>query len=122
MNPQRENIPLNVRLGKWAGLFAGAMAWGLEQQIVATTAYTRCPEGTKVLATTVGIVCGLIAVIGGVLSWHALRQLPGNTNAQSDMRVDADRFIAILSIMMAVMGVLAITFGTPAGWILRCER
>jgi len=119
MNPQRENLPLNVRFGKWAGLFSGSMAWGLEQQILSTTAYTSCPPGANVLATTVAVVCALVAIAGGLLSWRAMRALPESA-PQSDVRLHADRFIAVMSMMMAVMGVLAIAFGTPAGWIVRC--
>ena len=122
MNPQRENIPLNVRFGKWAGLIAGATAWGIEQQVLATTVYTRCPEGTGRMATLVAILCALLALGGGIWSWRALRQLPVSSPTEPDLRTHADRFIAVLSIMMVVMGLLAIAYGTPAGWILRCER
>jgi hypothetical protein len=119
MNPQRENLPLDVRFGKWAGLFCGSMGWGLEQQILSTTAFTACPPGANVLATTVAVVCAVIAIAGGLWSWRALRSLPESA-PQSDVRLHSDRFIAVMSMMMAVFGVLAIAFGTPAGWIVRC--
>jgi hypothetical protein len=122
MNPQRENIPLHLRLGKWAGLIAGSAAWGIEQQVLSTTVYTRCPEGSAALATSVAILCALFALVGGFVSWRAMRQLPVSSPTEPDLRTHADRFIAVLSIMMAVMGLLAIAFGTPAGWILRCGR
>ena len=121
MNPQRANIPLSLRFGKWAGFFSGSMGWGLEQQILSTLVYTSCPPGVSSVAAAVTIVCAAIALGGGLLSLHALRALPG-APARSDVRAQVDRFIAICSIMMAVLGVFAIAMGTSAGWILRCER
>jgi hypothetical protein len=121
MNPQRDNLPLSVRFGKWAGLFTGSIGWGLEQQILSTTIYTSCPVEIKSFASIVAAACAILALTGGLFSWHALRSLP-HSAPDSDLRTHTDRFIALCSILMTIIGVIAIVFGTPAGWILRCER
>jgi nitrate reductase gamma subunit len=109
-----------IRFGKWAGLYAGAIAWFADQQINSVVAWTRCPVSIQALVIAVGAICAVTAAAGGYFSFYALRRLPDA--AQASHSVKTDRFIALLSLLMACFSLLAVVFGTPAGLILRCER
>lgn len=104
-----------MRYRKWAGLWMGALAWFADQQIVATTAYTRCPPHPQPFVVTVGVVCALVALAGGWLSLTARKAALGPDAAP-------DRFIATVSALLACISLLAIVLGTSAGVLLRCER
>jgi hypothetical protein len=96
----------------------GALAWFADQQIVAATVYAKCPVRSHAFAVGVGVLCALMAILGGLQSWRARRAL---TDAD-DVGLRTDRFIATLSICFAVISLLAVIFGSTAGMILRCER
>ena len=98
---------------KWAGLWMGALAWFADQQIVATTAYARCPSHSARLVITVGVICALVALTGVWLSLSA-RKIAADSGP--------DRFIATVSALLACISLLAILFGTSAGLFLQCER
>jgi hypothetical protein len=108
------------RFGKWSGAWLGTLAWFADQQIMSMTVYASCPPRTHALALGVGAVCALLALIGGLHSWGVYRSLPAGEDTSAGRRTD--RFIAVLSVLLACIAILAIIFGTTAGVILRCER
>ena len=117
---ERRAIPMRTRIGKWSGLWCGAFAAFVDQQVVAQTIYTKCPEGSMQFALTVGVVCALIAAFGAAFSGATYRQLPSSDEGSASARTD--RFIAALSILMACFALLFIIFASSAGLFLRCER
>ena len=108
------------RFGKWSGAWLGTLAWVADQQIMSWTVFASCPPRTHALAVGVGAVCAVLALIGGLHSWSVYRALPPGDEASASRRTD--RFIAVLSIALACISILAIIVGTTAGVILRCER
>ena len=120
ISTERRTIPMRTRIGKWSGLWCGAFAAFVDQQVVAQTIYTKCPEGSTQFALAVGVVCALIAVFGAVYSGATYRTLP--SSEEGSARARTDRFIAMLSILMACFALLYIIFASPAGLFLRCER
>jgi hypothetical protein len=120
MSAQRHGYSPWIRFGKWSGGWLGTLAWVADQQIVSMTAYASCPPRSQALAVGVGLACGLLALVGGLHSWRAWRVLPAGPTVGDHTRTD--RFIAVLSMLLASISILAIVFGTTAGVILRCER
>ena len=120
MSAERHKLSPWHRFGKWSGAWLGTLAWIADQQIVSMTAYASCPPRSQALALGVGLACAVLAVTGGLHSWQAWRVLPAGPTA--DDRTRTDRFIAVLSMLLAAISILAIVFGTTAGVILRCER
>lgn len=125
MNPQRQGLPAGTRLGKWAGLTLGPFAAVVDQQVLVTLVYASCPAQSREWVTGVALICAFIAMAGAFLSLRVLRQLStAATEVQQtlDLRARTDRFVALMSVLVAAMSLAFIVFGTPAGWILRCER
>lgn len=120
MSNERRTVPMRIRVGKWSGLWCGALAAFVDQQVVSQTIYTKCPEGSLQFALTVGVICALISAFGAVFSGFIYLKLPSSEEGSASARTD--RFIAALSILMACFALLFIIFGSSAGWFLRCER
>jgi hypothetical protein len=117
---ERRTVPMKVRIGKWSGLWCGALAALLDQQIVSQTMYTKCTEQSTQFTLLVGAVCIGLGLFGAIFSASVYRSLPGRADASASARTD--RFIAALSILMACFAVLFVIFGSSASFFLRCER
>jgi hypothetical protein len=120
MSSESTVAPRLTRFAKWSGAWLGTLAWVVDQQVVSWTAYASCPPRSHTLAVGVGLVCGVVAILGGWHSLHVYRSHPPGEDAGANRRTD--RFIAMLSVLLACISLLAIIFGTTAGVILRCER
>lgn len=120
MLSERQTFSARLRYGKWAGLYMGPLAAFANQQIVATIVYADCPAHSAALVLGVGAACAAIGLLGALVSWRTRQALPSEHTASAALRTD--RFIATLSAIFAVICMLLTVFGTPAGWILRCER
>jgi hypothetical protein len=120
MSSERTVAPRLTRFAKWSGAWLGTLAWVVDQQVVAWTAYASCPPRIHALAIGVGLACGVVALLGGWHSFHLYRALQAGEEVSAGRRTD--RFIAMLSVLLAGISLLAIIFGTTAGVILRCER
>jgi hypothetical protein len=107
------------RIGKWLGLLTGAAAWALDQQIIATAAYARCPAKLDSVLLLTAVSCALLALVGGVVSLRVWQALPAAASASHTDRVD--RFIAALSVLLAGVSLLFIVFSSAAAFILGCE-
>jgi len=120
MSSERTVAPRLTRFAKWSGAWLGTLAWVIDQQVVSWTAYASCPPRIHALAVRVGVACAVVALLGGWHSFSVYRALPAGDEVSASRRTD--RFIAVLSILLACIALLAIVFGTTAGVILRCER
>ena len=117
---ERSTVPMRIRIGKWSGLWCGAVAAFVDQQVVAQTIYTKCPEGSTQFAFIVGAVCALISLFGAVFSAATYWNLPSSAEGSASARTD--RFIAALSVLMACFALLFVIFASSASLFLRCER
>jgi hypothetical protein len=111
---------MRIRIGKWSGLWCGALAALIDQQVVSQTIYTKCPVTTPQLALTVGLLCALLSLFGAIFSAITYRRLPSSEEGSASARTD--RFIAALSILMACFALVFVIFASSAGLFLRCER
>jgi hypothetical protein len=64
-------------LQPWAGLFLGAAAWIVHHQGASIAIYWDCRLGGPMLTAGLGLVCGLVAIGGGTVSWRARRDAAG---------------------------------------------
>jgi hypothetical protein len=120
ISTERRTIPMHIRIGKWSGLWCGAVAAFIDQQAVSQTIYTKCPVGTTQFTLIVGASCFFLALFGAIFSTLTYRQLPSSEESSASARTD--RFIAGLSILMACFAILFVIFASSAGLFLRCER
>jgi hypothetical protein len=120
MSSERTVAPRLTRFAKWSGAWLGTLAWAADQQVVSWITYANCPPRTHALALGVGVICAAVALLGGWHSFLVYRALPSGEEVSAIRRTD--RFIALLSVLLACISLLAIIFGTTAGVILRCER
>lgn len=61
----------------WAGLFLGALAWFVHHQVGSDLIGRNCRLGGPLLTGGLGLACGLVAVVGGAISWRARREPTG---------------------------------------------
>jgi hypothetical protein len=73
-----------------------------------------------VLVGTTAAICAFIAIATGAWSWSVRQSLRRDEDA--DLTAKTDRFIASLSVALAVIMVLFIVFSSAAVLFLRCER
>jgi hypothetical protein len=120
MAVERQTYSMRARWGKWAGFWLGLAAAFGDHQIVSNTVFARCPDNSQSFTLTVGAVCAAIALTGAAISWFTRQALPASPTTSAVLRTD--RFVATLSVLLAVLSFLVIVFGTTAGLFLRCER
>jgi hypothetical protein len=102
----------------WAGLFLGALAWAAHHQAGSNTVYWDCQLGGALLTGGLGLVCGLVAAGGGLVSWLS-REAPPSSHGRPESRA----FAAMVSVMGAGVFLLAIGFQTLAGFVIPgCQR
>jgi hypothetical protein len=100
----------------WAGLFAGAAAWFAHQQFGAGANYWDCRFGGPLWTILLALVCGLVAAVGGWMSWTA-RGTPGED------RTDTRSFAGLVGAATAAIFLMTIAFGTLASLIVpSCQR
>lgn len=107
----------SIRLGKWAGFFAGPTAWFADQQLVTSVVYARCPDNSTELVIGTGAICALLALAGLLVSWRAR-----SNSIEQAVYAKVDRFIATMSVAISGVSALAIVFASVAGVILQCQR
>ena len=94
------------RLTPWAGLFLGAAAWALHHQLGADANMWSCVQADGGFVILIGLICLVIALIGGVISWQA--SPPGEAPQYH-------RFARAVGMLAAGVFILAILFQTLAG-------
>lgn len=112
-----EATKLYKRPARWAGLFMGAAAWGLHQQLSSMLAYTHCGKAPTA-AIGAGVLCALTALFGAWLSWREAKASPPLEPA---MEGGSHHFIAYLSVLAAAIFTLVIVASVLAAVILGCE-
>jgi hypothetical protein len=120
MDDAREQLPVRIRYGKWAGGYGAVIALIAHQQIVASWVYTSCPKNPAALVIALASICSAIAIAGGVWSWRVFRSL--RDDEQVLLTAKTDRFIAALACALASVIVLFILFSSVAVLFLQCER
>lgn len=108
----------SVRFAPWAGLVAGLIAWFVNQQAGVLLVPWNCALGQPTPVLLLGLSALLLAGVGLLVSWRALRS--GDEAAASS----ADRrFISTLSIGLAGLFMLTILAQILAALLLTgCER
>ena len=103
-------------LTPWAGLFLGALAWFFDQQAGAGANYWDCKLGGPLMLVGLAIVCAIVVIAGGVISWRA-RGIAGEDQAGTR------RFSGVVGAASAGIFLLAIVFDTLASLIVpACAR
>jgi len=95
----------------WAGLFAGAAGWFVHQQFGANANYWDCRFGGPLWTILLALVCGVVVVTGGWMSWAA-RGTPGEDRASTRS------FAGLVGAATAAIFLMAILFGTLAGLVV----
>lgn len=67
------SAPTAERLGPWAGLVAGPVAWLVHHQAGSDLVYWRCRLGSPWLTAGIGIACLALALAGAAWSWRTSR-------------------------------------------------
>ena len=104
------------RVRPWSGLILGATGWFLDHQLGADLIFHDCRRGGPWLSGGLAIICGLLVVAGGAMSWTASRHanLPTNQNRE---------FSGLVAAGAAALFLLAILLQTFAGFIVpACHR
>lgn len=108
---------IGERMAPWWGFIAGPLVWWVHQRGIADWAYFECHAGGLTLRVVAWIVAAAVLLLAAFPAWRLWRGWPGR--AEPDTR----RFLALLSLGMAAIFLLAITFQTLAGVILpECFR
>jgi hypothetical protein len=95
----------------WAGLASGPLAWGLSTQLNYALPDWMCAHGINPVPW-IALVLALFALAGGAMSW---------TSRQGAH--DADRFLAGVGALMALLFALVIIAQGAAGFVFTgCER
>lgn len=112
MSPRFQTSPA----APWTGLFVGAAAWAADHQLSSDGNYWDCARAGGPFVVVVGLVCLAVAVGGGILSWNARPDTPGEAT-------ESRRFARFIGAAAAAVFALAIAFGTWAGVLLPgCQR
>jgi hypothetical protein len=108
---------LQSGLTPWLGWISGPIAWVIHHQVIADSVYFDCHVGERGADVVVGLLCILLALAGGALSW-AGRQGPADQPKPKNRR-----FIADMGLGMALLFTVALAFQTLAGFIIPgCAR
>lgn len=103
-------------LAPWTGLLVGAGAWFAHHQIGSDANIWNCRDAGGAFTILVGLVCGAVAMAGGLISWAALA--PDDGDARQNRN-----FARIVGMTGAALFLLAIAFQTLAGVLVpACHR
>jgi hypothetical protein len=110
--------PERKAIAPWTGLFVGAGGWFLHHQAGSDAVFWDCRLGGPLLTGLLGLVCGLLVLGGGVISWRAR-----NPSAEAEDRPESHSFAGVVGAGAAGLFLLAIAFQTLSGFIIpACER
>lgn len=98
----------------WGGLLAGPLAWTVSTQLNYVLVPWQCTHGVQ-LVPMLSVILAVLALLGGVLSWHAGRI---GRAAFRPEREGVQRFIATLGMLAAGLFALVILAQGSAGLVL----
>jgi hypothetical protein len=103
-------------LAPWAGLLVGAAAWFAHHQIGSDANIWDCRGAGGAFTVVVGLICGAIALAGGLISWAATAPDDGDTRQNRS-------FARVVGMTGAAIFLLAIGLQTLAGVLVpACHR
>jgi hypothetical protein len=108
-------------LAPWAGLFLGAGAWFAHQQSISSLIYWDCRLGGPLATAGSGLAFGMVAAVGGLISWRAHRRA---ARAAMENGAPHNRSVAgLIGAGSAAIFLLAIAFQGLIGFIVPvCHR
>jgi len=100
-------------LAPWSGLILGGLGWAISHQAGSDSVTSNCIGTHPWLLLVIGLAGLAMSAIGGLISLAVMRRGGDETMAR--------RFIAVVSVMAALLLGLAIVVQTSAGLIIpRC--
>jgi hypothetical protein len=104
---------MRSRFAPWAGWLLPALAWAVHHQAGSDLDFGNAAcSAAGAPQVVLGLVCALVAALGGWLSWTSRKGVSGD--AGMEPRV----FIALVGAMAGGVFLLAILYGTTASLIV----
>jgi hypothetical protein len=100
--------------GPWAGMYLGALAWVGDHQLGSDLNFWRCNVGNAPAVVILGLAFGLLAALGGWLSWTSRGAGEGEASART--------FAAWVGAGAAGIFILAIALQTGSALVPECHR
>jgi hypothetical protein len=123
MDSSTAKMPLLATDGvSWTGLFAGPLAWFLEQAVSYVLVPWSCDTGRHLPLHLVSPAALLLVLAGGVLSWRdwSRRRQASSEDAQADGRA---HFLAATGLLMCALFALAVLMeGAATFYFDPCQR
>lgn len=108
---------LTSPLAPWLGWLAAPTAWVVHHQGIADAVYFDCHVGERGVDVWVGVLCILLALAGGVLSWA------GQDGPEEGAKLRNRKFVAAMGLGMGLLFSVALAFQTLASAIIPgCAR
>lgn len=96
------------------GLFAGAVAWGLHQQVQYVLGSLFCGHSSSAALWIVTAAALAVLVAGALASWFVLRSFAAEKDVERQDGFRARRFLANLALMGAALFLFAIVLQAVA--------
>lgn len=107
----------------WVGLFAGPVAWALDQQIKYMWLTYICSTAGVVMLHVVTLMTLLLAGLGAYLSWRSWRRAGRELPDGSGGIIPRTRFMAAMGVALsALFALIIIAQWIPAFFFNPCER
>jgi hypothetical protein len=123
MDPRTAKTPLLATDGvSWLAVFAGPVAWFVEQQASYALVPWSCGRGATLALHLVTLAALALVAAGGVLAW---RDWSASRTAEEDAAEPRGRahFVALLGLMMcALFALVVLVHGAASFWFDPCQR
>ena len=123
MDPRTAKTPLFATDGiSWVGLFAGPLAWVLDEEVGYFLADWSCRSGHRWATYAVSAGALALAGVGAAVSWHEARQqrAAGNVENRPPARM---RFLALAGLLLCLLFGLVVLVDLAAKFYFDpCQR
>jgi hypothetical protein len=102
----------------WLAVFAGPLAWAVDELTSYSLAPTACEAGTKAMLHLVTLLTLLVSLGGALLARSVGRSLPEGSS-KSGSRDSRARFMALAGTAMGLGFAVAIVAMEVPNWVLR---
>ena len=107
----------------WAGVFAGPVAWFLQQQLNYAVATWVCSFAGQLTLHLGSLAFLLLALGGGLISWRYWQQAGGQWPDEAGGVVSRHRFLSALGILMSsLFSLIVIAQWLPTLFYHPCQR